>query len=103
MDEKGEGPSTILSFLGIQIDTQKGLLSLPAEKLARVQAELAIWLDRRWCRRRQLESLIGLLHHAARVVKPGRSFLHRLISLLRLRYSVPPTQLLIDNVVMVTL
>ena len=30
-----------------------------------------------------LESFIGLLHHAARVVRPGRSFLCHLINLLQ--------------------
>ena len=82
-EEKCEGPSTVLTFLGIQIDTVHMTLSLPAEKLGRIQCELEQWSSRRSCRRRELESLIGLLHHAARVVRPGRSFLHRLISLLR--------------------
>ena len=59
-----------------------GTLSLPHEKLDRIQRKLQSWSQRKWCRRRELESLIGLLHHAARVVRPGRSFLHRLISLL---------------------
>ena len=31
----------------------------------------------------ELESLVGLLHHAAKVVAPGRSFLHRMIALLK--------------------
>ena len=35
------------------------------------------------CRRRELESLVGLLQHAAKVVYPGRSFLHRMIVLLQ--------------------
>ena len=82
-EEKCEGPCTVLTFLGIEIDTVQMTLSLPAKKLDRIQEELQLWSSRRTCRRRELESLIGLLHHAARVVKPGRSFLHRLITLLR--------------------
>ena len=35
-----------------------------------------------WCNRRELESLIGHLHHAAKVVWPGRTFLRRMIDLL---------------------
>ncbi len=30
-----------------------------------------------------MESLIGLLHHAAQVVRPGRSFVHQLIAHLK--------------------
>ena len=82
-EEKCEGPCTVLTFLGIQIDTVRMSLSLPAEKLDRIQRELERWSSRKSCRRRELESLLGLLHHAARVVKPGRSFLHRLTSLLK--------------------
>ena len=82
-EEKCEGPHTMLTFLGIQIDTVQMTLSLPAEKLDRIHGELEAWSSRRSCRRRELESLLGLLSHAARVVRPGRSFLHRLFSLLR--------------------
>ena len=81
--EKEEGPTTRITFLGIQIDTVEGVLALPNEKRLRIQQELTRWEGRRWCKRRELESLIGLLHHATQVVRPGRSFLHRLISHLR--------------------
>ena len=33
--------------------------------------------------RGELESLVGLLHHAAKVVAPGRSFLHGMIAFLK--------------------
>ena len=82
-ENKCEGPSTSITFIGIQVDTEQGTLSLPADKLSRIQKELEAWRDRKWCRRRMLESLIGLLHHAAWVVRPGRSFLRRLINSLQ--------------------
>ncbi len=81
--EKLEGPSTCLTFLGIEIDTSAGVLRLPAEKLVRIQEELLKWSKRRTWRRKQLESLIGLLQHACKVVRPGRSFLRRMINLLQ--------------------
>ena len=43
---------------------------------------ISSWLSRRWCKRRELESVIGHLHHTAKVVWPGRTFLHRMIDLL---------------------
>ena len=75
---KLEGPITTLVFLGIEIDTVMGQIRLPAEKLRRLIEVLAIWADRRSCTKRELLSLIGSLHHAAAVVRPGRVFLRRL-------------------------
>ena len=78
---KLEGPLSVLTFLGIEIDTVQGLLRLPEEKLLRLRSVLAEWLTRRSCTKRELLSLIGVLHHAASVVKPGRIFVRRLIDL----------------------
>ena len=71
------------------IDTVAGELRLPPEKLQRVRDTLGRWGDRRACSRRELESLIGLLNHACKVVRPGRSFLRRMIDLLRSRSTRP--------------
>lgn len=75
------GPSTVLTFLGIEIDTMTGQLRLPGDKLARLNEVLSVWSERRCCTKRELLSLIGTLHHAAVVVRPGRVFLRRLIDL----------------------
>ena len=79
--EKLEGPSTCLTFLGIEIDAHAGVLRLPQEKLSRIRADLGRWSHKRSCTRRELESLIRTLQHACRVVKPGRSFLRQMIDL----------------------
>lgn len=81
--EKLAGPTTCLEFLGIEIDTREGVLRLPADKQARLQSALRHWSHRRACKRKQLESLIGIMHHTATVIKPGRSFLRHMIELLR--------------------
>ena len=81
--QKTEGPTTSLTFLGIRIDTVAGQLSLPEDKLCRLQACLQQWGDRRVCSRRELESLVGLLNHACKVVRAGRSFLRRMIDLIQ--------------------
>ena len=77
------GPTSCLTHLGIEIDTVAGILCLPREKLDRLRADLQRRTGRKTCRRRQLESLIGLLHYACRVVRPGRSFLRHMIALLQ--------------------
>ena len=82
---KTVGPSARLTFLGIEIDTLKGELRLPEEKLHRLQLLLSEWGDRKTCTRKDLESLIGHLNHACKVVRSGRSFLRRMIDLLHMR------------------
>ena len=81
---KVEGPATTLTFLGIEFDTVSGVLRLPTEKLARLKSCLKEWLGRRCCTKRDLLSLIGSLQHAAKVVRPGRTFLRRLVDLSRI-------------------
>ena len=58
-------------------------MHLQADKLSRLKDLLAHWSLRKSCRRQQLESSIGTLQHACRVVKSGRAFLRRAIDLLR--------------------
>ena len=81
-EHKQERPTTRLVFLGILFDTQRGELSLPAEKLQRLEALLRDWGDRKSCSRKELESLIGHLSYACKVVRSGRSFLRRMLDLL---------------------
>ena len=81
-DHKRDGPTTCLMYLGIEIDTAAGQLKLPDDKLRRLRALLRDWGARRACTHKELESLIGLLNHACKVVRPGRSFLRRMLDLL---------------------
>ena len=68
---KTEGPCTSLTFLGIVVDTGAFELRLPDEKLTRLQASLLSWTRKRTCTRKELESLVGHLSHAATVVAQG--------------------------------
>ena len=79
--QKTEGPTACLVFLGIELDAAKGQMRLPAEKLRRLKTEIRTWGPRRSCTKRELLSLIGQLQHACCIVKPGRSFLRRMITL----------------------
>ena len=78
---KSEGLATSLVFLGIEIDSVAGILRLPEEKLHTIKTTLALWCERKACRKRELLSLIGILAHASKVVQVSRIFLHRLIDL----------------------
>ena len=79
--EKIEGPASCVSYLGILIDTSKGELRLPEAKLTLLLLELEKWQNKKACTKRELLSLIGRLHHAASVVRPGRPFTRSLIEL----------------------
>ena len=78
-----ESQATCLPFLRIEMDTQAGSLRLPLNKLSRLQVHLGNWGDRKACTRCKLESLIGLLNHAYKVVWSGHAFQMRMINLLQ--------------------
>ena len=79
--EKQEGPSTAITFLGIEIDTIQQVLRLPREKLDRLGELIRACEMKKACTRQELESLVGTLQHACTVIIPGRSFMRRIISL----------------------
>ena len=72
----------MLTFLGIKLDTDLMQLSLHADKVRCLQELLRHWKSKKCCTRKELESLVGHLSHAAIVVRPGRIFLCNLFSLL---------------------
>ena len=80
---KLEGPVTLLEFLGFEMDTLAMAIRLPPRKLSDLLQLLCHWRGKGSCKRKELESLVGKLGHASRVVPPGRTFLRRLFELLR--------------------
>ena len=81
-EDKIEGPSSCLVFLGIEIDTVAGEVRLPVGKLKSLASDLPGWVSRKKCTRRELESITGKLQHAAKVVRSGRTFVRRLFDLI---------------------
>ena len=73
---KTEGPTSCLVFLGIELDPQQRIVRLLDIKLRRLQKEIRKWESKKAC-----ISLIDQLQHACCVVRPGRSFLRRMIDL----------------------
>ena len=80
--DKVEGPTTSLTFLGIQLNTNSMEASLLSDKLDRLCLELAEWQDKKSCTRKDLEHLIGVLQFAIKVVPHGRPFVRRMIDLM---------------------
>jgi len=76
---KTVGPATKITLLGMELDSIEGIIRLPEDKLRDLQARLRAWRKKKGCRKHELLSLLGLLNHACKAVRAGRSFLRRLI------------------------
>ena len=83
--EKVEGPTTVMTFLGIKLDTSAQQARLPQDKLRDIMAELNDFTQKHvqgsTCSKWALLSLIGKLAFACKVVPAGRIFLRRLLDL----------------------
>ena len=80
-DDKVEGPSTRIKFLGLEVDTEKMLVQLPMDKLNDLKAcidEVLSYKSKK-ITLKKLQSLIGKLNFACRAIVPGRAFCRRLI------------------------
>ena len=80
-ESKLEGPSSCLTFLGIEVDTIALQLRLPQEKLVNLKELLGYNVFRKSITKKDLQKLAGLLQFATKVVQPGRPFLRRLYAM----------------------
>ena len=71
-----------LWVLGIKLDSLTLQARLPKDKFDCITSLLDDWLPKKHCKRKELESFIGHLHHACKVVPQGRTFLCQMINLL---------------------
>ncbi|XP_070586874.1 uncharacterized protein [Erythrolamprus reginae] len=76
--EKTEGPTTRLTFLGIEVDSVAQTCRLPEDKLVRLRDTVRVVRAARRVTLRQVQELAGLLNFACRVIAPGRAFMFRL-------------------------
>ena len=79
---KCEGPTSVLIFPGIELHSIAQTARSPHAKLVSTLQLLYQWASKKWCTRKELESIIGSLHHVTNVVPPGHTFLRRMIDLL---------------------
>ena len=79
--EKIIGPCHRLPYLGIIIDSLSMTMEITEERYEECMQTLPKWLNKNKCTKTQLKSLIGKLSFVAKVVRPGRLFLRRLIDL----------------------
>ena len=82
-EEKSEGPTTKLSFLGLDIDTVAQEIQVPPGKIVALQAKLSNVISKKKVTLRELQSVLGSLNFVCKAVRPGRAFLRRLFDLTR--------------------
>ena len=79
--EKTEGPVQIITYLGLEIDTVRGQVCIPREKLEKARVAIDKALSAQKMSLSQVQSLIGLPLFLCKDISPGRAFLRRLINL----------------------
>ena len=77
-EEKTEGPTRVIIFLGIQIDTVNWEISIPQEKVIKYRNNIQQVLENGEYTLRHLKQIIGQLSFVTRIIPAGRCFLRRL-------------------------
>ena len=80
---KTEGPYKVIQFMGIILDSHTMEARLPEDKIQRIKTALSEFRSKRSTTLQELQSLIGNLNFACKVISPGRPFLQRMIGLTR--------------------
>ena len=81
LDDKVKGPSACLVVLGIEVDNVHRVIHLPDAKVREYQQAINEWKAHRAVTLRDIDSLLGKLFFASRMVQQGRTFLRRLVDL----------------------
>ena len=68
---KLEGPTQQLTFLGFELDSTAMEVRLPQAKVRELQSKIRDWEHKESCLKKEMESLVGKLSHACKVVRPG--------------------------------
>ena len=82
-EKKTVGPSNILTFAGIELDSLCMEARLPLDKTEKCKAMVSAFLQCKKVTLCKIQSLTGLLNFACSVVVPGQAFLRRLIDLMK--------------------
>ena len=78
---KTVGPTTVLEYLGVVLDSEKLEARLPREKVERIISFIDSLFLKKSCTKRQILQLLSHFNFASRVILPGRSFVSYLIKL----------------------
>ena len=80
--EKTIGPSSIIIFLGLEIDSINMVIRIPQDKLRETKQKLVYIFQCKKVSLRNLQSLVGLLNFCAKAIPSVRTFNRRFFSML---------------------
>ena len=84
---KAVAPTTIMEFLGVQLNSILFTLSLSDRKMKELQETLSAWGKKKSATLNELQKLIGVLSYTATIIQEGRLFFSRILNFLKARYS----------------
>jgi len=76
-EEKTVGPTPVLVFLGLEIDTQEMVIRIPQDKLNSTRVKLKNIFNKEKVTLNELQSLVGLLNFCAKAIPSVRAFNRR--------------------------
>lgn len=76
-------PSTVMTCLGVRINTVDMTLSVTPERLDELVVLLSHWLTKKSATKSELQSLVGKLSFVSKCVRQSRLFLARILAMLR--------------------
>lgn len=75
-----EGPTKVITFLGVTLDSELLVASLPLKKLVRIRQTIHLFVRSPVCSKKELQSLLWVLNHTMRIIPQGRAFVSRLLA-----------------------
>jgi hypothetical protein len=82
-ESKASPPSTVMKFLGIEINSSNMTLKIDKERLSEIDSELQSWLGKSSATLKEVQSLIGKLSFMSSCIPPGRLFFSRILNFLK--------------------
>ena len=79
-------PTTKVTCLGVEVNTEEFTISVPHEKLANIMSMCNKWSRKSHCTKKELQSLLGCLLYISKCVKTSRTFLNRMLDTLRAHF-----------------
>ena len=80
-------PSTKVTCLGIEFNTETFTMAIPPEKLQKIRLLCESWCHKSKCTKVELQSLLGSLLYVSKCVKAAHIFLSRILQTLRENHS----------------
>ena len=81
--DKASTPSTVMVFLGLEVNAVDITMRIPDEKLLEILSLLKQWYCMKGATKKQTQSLVGLLNFAAGCIKPGKIYFSRILNFLQ--------------------